>query len=174
MLTPILNEIEQRFKLNKSRRDKQRFFNTLEIGFIWDALTSRYQTLDTTRVFLGAAKDSDLKFILQQGEKFLNKEIERLEQLSVELGIPTTEKPPENPLSIFDTEIFTDKYIYQHTLAGMQSFLPTLVVAFTHAISPMIRTLFEEFITEELKLYSDFLDYGMLKSWVSTPPAFRM
>jgi len=174
MLTPILEEIEQRLKLNKSRRDQQRFFTTLEIGFLWDTLKARYQTLDTTRVFLGAVQDTDLKFILQQGEKFLSKEIERLEKVSVEIGISTTEKPPENPLSIFDTELFTDKYIYQHTLGGMQSFLPLLVIAFSHAISPMIRTLFQEFLTAELKLYSDFLDYGLLKSWVSTPPAYRI
>jgi len=174
MLTPVLEEIEQRFKLSKSRRDQQRFFTTLEVGYIWSTLTARYQTLDTTRVFLGAVRDTDLKFILQQGEKFLLKEIERLEKVSVEIGIPTTEKPPENPLSVFDTELFTDKYIYQHTLAGMQSFLIALTVAFTHANSPMIRTLFQEFLTEELKLTSNFMDYGILKSWVSTPPAYRM
>ncbi len=92
----------------------------------------------------------------------------------MELDIPTTEKPPENPINIFDTEFLTDKYIFQHTLANMQAYLPALATAFTHIISPAIRMTFEEFITEELKLYSDFLEYGKLKSWVSTPPAYRV
>lgn len=173
MLTQILEEIEQRFKFSKSRRDRQRLINVLEVGYIWDTLTTRYQSLETNKIFLGAVRDSDLKFILGQGEKFLKKEIERLEDLSVEFGIPTTKKPAENPLSIFDAEIFTDDYIYRHTLAGIQSFLPTIVIALTHAMSPMIRTLFQEFLTNELKLYSNFIEYGKIKSWVSTPPAYR-
>jgi len=136
--------------------------------------TTRYQTLETTKVFIGAVKDADLKFILLQGEKFLKKEIERLEKTAVEFGIPTTKKPAENPLSIFDVGFVSDEYIFTHTLAGIQSFLPTLVIAFNHSISAMIRTLFQEFLINELNLYSNFLDYGLIKGWINTPPAYRV
>ncbi|MGF7186393.1 hypothetical protein GGQ84_002495 [Desulfitispora alkaliphila] len=173
MLTPILEEIEQRFKFNKSRKDRQHLINVLEVGFIWDILISRYQTVETTKIFLGFAKDTDLKFILQQGEKFLNKEIDRLEQVAVDFGIPTVKKPAENSLSIFDIEVVSDEYIYTHTLAGIQSYLPTLVTAFSHSTSSIIRTLFQEFLTEELKLYGNFFEYGMIKGWIKSPPTYR-
>lgn len=174
MLSKIIEEIEQKSKSMKSRRDRQREISVLEVGYVWDCLTSRYQTLETTKVFVNFAQDSDLKFILQQGEKFLHKEVERLETLAVEYGIPTVKKPAENSLSIFDSEVVTDEYIYTHTLAGMQSYMPTLTVAFTHCISPTIRSLFQEFLNEEMKLYSNFVEYGMIKGWINTPPAFRI
>ncbi|MBE0466049.1 MAG: hypothetical protein IBX71_02340 [Candidatus Desulforudis sp.] len=72
-----------------------------------------------------------------------------------------------------DVEIVSDEHIYTHTLAGLQSFLPTLITAFSHSTSSMIRTLFQEFLTEELKLYGNFLEYGMIKGWVKSPPAYR-
>ncbi|MCK8817450.1 DUF3231 family protein [Natroniella sulfidigena] len=173
MLTPILEEIEQKLKLSKSRRDRQTLINVLEVGYVWDILTSRYQTLENTKVFLGIVQDSDLKFLLEQGKKFLTKEIKRLEKICSDFGIPTVKKPAENSLSVFDIEVVSDEYIYTHILAGLQSFLPTLVTAFSHSISSMIRTTFQEFLTEELNLYGNFLEYGMMKGWVKAPPAYR-
>lgn len=174
MLSRIIEELEQKSILNKSRRDRQKEISVLEVGYLWDCLTSRYQTLETTKIFVNFAKDADLKLILQQGEKFLHKQVERLEIMATEFGIPTVKKPPENSLSVFDTEVVTDEYIFTHTLSGMQSYMPTLTVAFTHCTSTMTKSLFQEFLTDEMKMYSNFIDYGIIKGWVATPPAYRV
>lgn len=174
MLSRIIEEIEKKSKYNKSRRDRQKDLNVLEVGYLWDILTSRYQTIETTKIFSNFAQDKDLKLILQQGDEFLQKEIEKLETIAVDHGIPTVKKPSENPLSIFETEVVTDEYIYNATLTGMQSYMPTLTLAFTHCTSAMIRSLFQEFLIDEMKLYSDFIEYGTLKGWVKSPPAYRV
>jgi len=174
MLSKIIEGIEQKSKSNKSRRDRQKDLNVLEVGYLWDILTSRYQTLETTKIFVSFAQDSDLKLILQQGVKFLQKEIEKLEPIAVDYGIPTVKKPSENPLSIFETEVVTDEYIYTNTLAGMQSYMPTLIIAFTHCTSAIIRSIFQEFLNNEMELYGDFIEYGILKGWVKNPPAYRV
>lgn len=174
MLSKILEGIEQKNASNKSRRDRQKQLNVLEVGYLWDILISRYQTIETTKILVNFAQDTDLKLILQQGVKFLQKEIEKLETIAVDYGIPTVKKPSENPLSIFETEVITDEYIYTNTLAGMQSYMPTLIIAFTHCTSSMIRSMFQEFLTNEMELYSDYIEYGILKGWVKSPPAYRL
>jgi len=121
-----MEEIEQVSKLRKSRTERQKLINVIEVGFIWDILSSRYDTLENTKVFIGFVKDTDLRIILLEGEKFIQREIDRLEKIVTEFGIPSTKKPAANALSIFDTEVVTDEFIYKHTLAGIQSFLPTL------------------------------------------------
>jgi hypothetical protein len=174
MLTEIIKEIEKITSLGKSRTDKQKLLNSIEVGMIWDVLAARYDTIETTRVLLSFAKDKDLKFILQQGEKFLSREARIMEELTIEFGIASPMRPSANPLSIHDTEVVTDRYIFRQVLNGIQSFLPVLTYAFTRSISARIRDIFASFIAEELKLYSEFMEYGTFKGWVNSPPAFRL
>lgn len=62
MLTRIIEELEQRCKFSKSRRDRQKTINVLEVGMVWDMLATRYDTLEVTKTYYNFAKDADLKF----------------------------------------------------------------------------------------------------------------
>ncbi|WP_066636153.1 DUF3231 family protein [Desulfolucanica intricata] len=174
MLTKIIEEIEKITNIGKSPSEKQKEINVTEASLIWDLLTTRYDTLETNKVFENWAGDSDLKIILEQGDKFISKEIEILENITIEYGIPSPPRTTVNPVNIINKEVLSDKYIYRHTLGGIQAFLPTLVYGITHTISPTIRNIFIEFLTQEIKLYSNFFEYGLLKGYLATPPAYRM
>ncbi|MEW6182674.1 MAG: hypothetical protein AB1500_05785 [Bacillota bacterium] len=92
----------------------------------------------------------------------------------MEFGIPSPVKPPVNPAGIFETEVVTDRYIFRCVFHEMQSFLPILMFAFTRSISAGIRDTLANFITGEMKLYSEYLEYGMFKGWINVPPAYRV
>lgn len=99
---------------------------------------------------------------------------EGTEKLSIQYGISTPEKPSINPVSAFDTEVVTDKYIFRQVFSGIQSFMPVITFAFSKTISPGIRNTFRNFLIEETGLYNDLVEYGMIKSWINVPPAFRV
>lgn len=101
------------------------------------------------------ARDTDLKLMLKQGEKFIIKEIEALEALVMEHSIASPLKPPVNPVTITGAEVVTDRYIYRTVFEGIQSLLPILTYAFSHCVSPSIRTMFESFVVNEMRVYSE-------------------
>jgi len=58
-------------------------------------------------------------------------------------------------------------------MRGVQSWLPTMLIAFENSTTPPIRKMFKKMLKEEINVYDNFFAYGQLKGWVSDSPSFR-
>lgn len=153
--------------------EKQQVINVSEVFHLWNHLVQRYNIIYTTNILLNFTKDDDLKLILNIGSKALNKHITVLEKEMMEYGIPLPIRPPKETQATAKLEEMTDRFIFRRILRGIQSFLPTHTMAFLHCTSPKIRELFMTFLFEEMKLYDKLMEYGKLKGYLVTPPAYK-
>lgn len=169
----ILSEIQKLKELGMSTKDKQQIINVSEVFHLWNHLTQRYYIIYITDIFEYVARDEDLLLVIKAGKKTLSNHVEILEKEMLNYGIPLPNRPPKQSQPIEDIEEFSDRYIYRRILQGIQSFLPTYIMALIHSTSPKIRDLFISFLVEEIKLYDKFLEYGKLKGYLLEPPTYK-
>jgi hypothetical protein len=161
-------------ELGMSTRDKQREINVSEVYHLWNHLVQRYNVIYVTEILETYVRDDDLLMILHLGKKTLYKNVKVLEKEMLEYGIPLPIRPPKQTPKTINLEQISDRYIFRRILRGIQSFLPTHIMAFVHSSSPKIRDLFMEYMIEEMKLYDKFLEYGKIKSYEIKPPAYKL
>jgi len=169
-----LENIEQIADLGQSKRDLQTELNVFEAGHLWHLLTSRYDVIEITQVLQNFANDPDLKLVLNEGLKFLKRQVADLENFMSHYGLPLPKKPPANSNTSIKVEVITDEYIFRRVFSGIQSFIPVYGTAMIQTTSAKLREKFLNFLNDELKLYDKLLVYGQLKGWVLEPPAYRV
>lgn len=161
-------------ELCMSTKDKQRNINVSEVFHIWNHLTQRYSVIHITNILESFAKDGDLKLVLAAGRMTLENHVRILEKEMMTYGIPLPVRPAKQTQTTANLEEISDRYIFRRILRGIQSFLPTHTMAFIHSTSPKIRELFMSFLTEEMKLYDKFIEYGKIKGYEISPPIYKM
>lgn len=156
-----------------SIRDKQKDICVSDVFHLWNHLVQRYNVLHLTNFLEAFASDADLKLILSMGKKTLGEHVSSLEKEMLTYGIPLPYRHPEQTRPVSNMEIITDRYIYRRVLRGIQSFLPTHLMAYIHTTCPNIRELFLTFLVQELELYDKFVEYGRFKSYLVMPPNYK-
>ena len=169
----ILSQIQKLTELGMSTIEKQRIINVSEVFHLWNHLTQRYFVVYITDLFELFARDNDLLAILSIGKKTLSDHVQILEKEMLKYGIPLPNRPPKQSQHIESMEEISDRHIYRRVLHGIQSFLPTHTMAIIHSTSPKIRQLFITFLTEEIKIYDKFLEYGKQKGYLIEPPIYK-
>lgn len=170
----ILKQIHRLTEMGMSTRDKQRNINVSEVFHLWNHLLQRYTVLHTTNILKSLTKDKDLQLVLYLGQKTLGNHISVLEKEMMSFGIPLPTRPPKETQTITNMEAFTDRYIFRRVFRGIQSFLPTHMMAFIHSTNPKIRELFMSFLAQEMKLYDKFAEYGKIKGYDIKPPIYKI
>lgn len=170
----VLKTINQISELGMSTRDKQRNINVSEVFHLWNHLLQRYNVIHLTNILEQHARDEDLKLVLAAGRKTLGNHVTKLEKEMMNYGIPLPIRPPKQTNTTSNVEAITDRFIFRRILRGIQSFLPTHMMAFIHSTSPKIRELFMSFMVEEMKLYDKFMEYGKIKEYEIYPPAYKV
>jgi hypothetical protein len=169
----IFRSIGKISELGKSSRDKQRTINVSEVYHLWNQLMQRYSVIHVTNLLETFVKDNDLKLILDMGNKVLGNHVNILEKELLNYGIPLPLRPPKQTLKTVNSELISDRQVYRRILRGIQAFLPVHTMAFIHSTSPKIRDLFMSFMTEEMKIYDKYLEYGKAKEYLLKPPMYR-
>lgn len=168
-----LKYIEKISEIGKSLEDKQKTLNTSEVYHLWNHLVQRYNVIYITNLLDNFVKDDDLKLVLNHGNKVLTKHIKLLEEELLNYGVPLPLRPPKQVQKTENSELISDRLIYRRILRGIQAFLPVHTMAFIHSTSPKIRDLFMSFMSEEIKIYDKYLEYGKIKGYVLEPPGYR-
>lgn len=172
-MVQILSIIEHITDIGKSTKQEQSEANVSEIWHLWSHLIARYDVIERTQVLANFAEDPDLKIVLNQGIKILQKQCNELEKIMKHYGIPMPLQPPDNANSPLSVETITDRYIFRSIMAGIQAFLPLHLNAFTQSTSPKLREFFKTLLLEEINVYDEFVEYGKFKNWLEEPPAYR-
>ncbi|WP_027364827.1 DUF3231 family protein [Desulfotruncus alcoholivorax] len=156
-----------------STGDRQKDICVSDVFHLWNHLVQRYNVLHLTNFLEAFASDADLKLILALGKKTLGEHVSKLEKEMLAYGIPLPYRHPKQTRAINNIGAITDRYIYRRVLRGIQSFLPTHIMAYIHSTSPDIRELFLAFLIQELELYDKFIEYGKFKSYLIIPPTYK-
>lgn len=170
----LLKHLYKLTEIGMSTKDRQRNINVSEVFHLWNHLLQRYNVLHITNILKSLAKDKDLQLVLSYGQKILGNHVLILEKEMMSFGIPLPIRPPKETQTIINLEAFTDRYIFRRVLRGVQSFLPTHMMAFIHSTNPKIRELFMSFLAQEMKLYDKFVEYGKLKGYNINPPIYKI
>ncbi len=170
----ILEKLEQIADLGQSNKKLQTEMNVIEAGHIWNLLTSRYEVIETTQLLQNFAGDPDLKLILNEGLKFLKRQVDALENIAGKYGLPLPKKPPAASNSAVKVEVITDEFIFKRVFSGIQSFVSFYGTAMIQTTSAKLREEFLRYLQDELKLYDKLVVYGQLKGWLLEPPAYRI
>ncbi|MDT3700743.1 MAG: DUF3231 family protein [Thermincola sp.] len=169
----LLELYQKAVDLTKSCEEKQKEISISEVFHLSTHLKMRYDVLETTQILRNYAKSPDLLFILSQGEKVLQAQINSLEALMKEYNIPMPSRPPLNVNSTANFESITDRYIYRRVLKGIQTFIPFHASAYIQSTLPKVKERFKAFLLEEIDLQDKFLEYGNKKGFTFIPPRYR-
>ncbi len=169
----IIEQIEKIGDMGKSKHNKQDDLTVAEVFHLWNHLVMRYEILETTNILSNFAKDEDLKEILDKGINILNEQINRLENVMKEFGIPFPERGAKELDSTINLDIINDKFIYKHIRGGIRTMIPSHVSGFLHSQSSKIRDIFKEFLVKELDVFDKFTEYGKLKSYTPQAPVYK-
>lgn len=169
----ITTELEKLFDMGKSRKEKQSYLTVGEVFHIWNHLVLRYQIIETTNILANFAKDEELKVVIKMGADSLQEQVDTLEQLMNEYGIPFPPRSPKDANSTLGVEVITDRYIYNHILSGIKSMIPSHAGGFIHSNSSKIRSMFRNFLLKEMDLYDKLFEYGKLKGYPTEAPVYN-
>lgn len=169
----LLDLYQKAVNITKSSEEKQKEISISEVFHLSTHLKMRYDVLETTQILRNYAKSTDLLFILTQGEKILQAQIDSLEALMKEYKIPMPSRPPFNVNSTANFEPITDRYIYRRVLKGIQTFLPFHATAYIQSTLPEVKERFKAFLLEEIDLQDKFVEYGKIKGFTFIPPRYH-
>ncbi|KJS88264.1 MAG: hypothetical protein JM58_01520 [Peptococcaceae bacterium BICA1-8] len=172
-MVDIMDKLHMLTEITKSARDKQRMINVSEVFYVWDILVAKLDIMETINILDDNIDDIDLKFISNQLVKGLQSGINDMEKLMNDYGIPFPVRPPVGSNSMANLETFTDKYIYESILEGIQSFFPILSSGFMNSTSPKIRKAFKNHLLVTIELQEQIVEYGKLKGFLNEVPIYR-
>jgi len=169
----MFEQMQKIAELGMSTKEKQRNINVSEVFHLWNHLIQRYNVIHVTNILESFVRDEDLKLILNLGKNTLSNHISILEKEMMAYGIPLPIRPPKQTQTTTNFEEISDRHIFRRIFRGIQSFLPTHMMAFIHSTSPKIRELFMSFLVEEMKIYDKLLEYGKIKEYEISPPKYK-
>ncbi|NLM21424.1 MAG: DUF3231 family protein [Peptococcaceae bacterium] len=143
-----------------------------EAYFLWEALMSRYDTIQLSQIYLNAVHDADFKLIMKKGlMSILEKQVNILEQEMDRYHLPLPNRPPKSVKFFLTGNVITDEFVFRRLSLGVQISIDNhtkAVVSFFY--NDDLRRIFVEFLKKELEVYHAICKYGKLKGWLKSPP----
>jgi spore coat protein CotF len=84
-----------------------------------------------------------------------------LEALMIEYGVPMPPKPSEKFTYTNEVEVSTDKFIFTQIFVGIQTFIPIHASAFTQSTSPKIRETYKKLLLDQVNITISFMNTGI-------------
>ncbi|MDD4402319.1 MAG: DUF3231 family protein, partial [Desulfitobacteriaceae bacterium] len=144
-----------------------------EVWHLYKHLIMRYKVLETTKTLKNYVKFSDFKVVIRIGIKGLQEQVDLIENLMNEYGIPLPERPPVDFRSVSILEIITDRYIFRRIFRGIQFFIPFHASAYIQSTTPKLREFFKKMLIEEISIYDKFVEYGKTRGFEYVPPIYK-
>lgn len=144
-----------------------------EAANLWDHLTLRYDNIKTTEIFINVVHDLDFKVILNLGLKNLHRQAEVLENELQHFGIPLPKRPSKITLTLSDTEILSDDYMYRILANALQGTAILHAQAYKECVvNDRVRAIFKKLLTDEIEYIDKFLKYGKMTGWLNPVPTY--
>lgn len=144
-----------------------------EIYEIWTQVTARYDTMELTQYMLDSIHDADFKTIVEAGlNSIIKPQIKKLEDVAKKYSIPLPSKPPVKVNLPDNSGAERDKAIFKLIFDGAQTALNVHVKAIEICTNDSLRSLFINFLEQELDDYNTLIKYGKFKSWIGSPPHY--
>lgn len=144
-----------------------------EAYILWTQLQAWYDVLELSEVFINYTNDADLKFILKNGTvDIIKTSINKLEDFMDKYKVDFPERPPRDFKTPTDTETMRDEMIYRVLFDISQSALMFHAKAINICTNDTLRSLFMNFMTDQMDTYDNLIKYGKLKGWVHAAPAY--
>lgn len=146
-----------------------------EAYVLWAHLQLRYDTYELTQFYLNLVEDPDFKRLIEVGIKTLIKpQIEKLQDTMVYYQLTLPQPPPVRTNLPRNIETFRDEAIYRIIMSGSQSALLVHVKAINICMNDSLRSMFMDFLKDELLGYDNLIKFGKQKGWVHSPPEYRL
>lgn len=170
----LMDKIGKLASIGKTREEMQEQITVIEVWSLWNHLTSRYHIITDTQILANFARDVDLKALLNEGLKVLQREAQVIEKELDSFGVALPESPPAKSSSPLNVEVMQDEFIFRSVFSGMASFMPTHFSSVLHATNARLREMFRAFLIDELDMYDRLMMYGQTKGWITNPPMYRV
>ncbi|NLL51669.1 MAG: DUF3231 family protein [Peptococcaceae bacterium] len=143
-----------------------------EAYVLWDALLSRYDTIQLSQIYLNAVHDADFKLIMKKGlMNILEKQVNILEQEMDRYHLPLPNRPPKSVRFNLTGNVITDEFLFRRLSLGIQISIDKQTNAIASTFyNDDLRRIFVGFLKKELEVYDDVCKYGKLKGWLKNPP----
>ncbi|MEJ6949498.1 DUF3231 family protein [Natronospora cellulosivora (SeqCode)] len=165
--------------LNTNKLFKKSITNTEEISIsesynIFDALRSRYISLETNQIFINFIHDREFDIFIKNIIRKYKSQIKILENLCEKFNIPAPSKPPADFKTSAQIGAINDKIIFrrvhQDLIAELYSLAKTITTTITN---DNLRDQFNEFTNSHLDDYDSFQKFGKVKGWADIVPSYN-
>ena len=152
----------------KEEVDIQEAFN------IWNALRTRYHSIETIQLLRNFIHDRDFTVLLESFLSEWDANAQKYEQLVDRFNIKAPTKPPRDfKISALIDEI-SDDLIYRRIFNDLTAEMFFLVTAYRTAMTnDGVRKVIRADLEGHLKNFDRLYKYGKLKSWMDDPPAYK-
>ncbi|KUO76837.1 MAG: hypothetical protein APF77_21380 [Clostridia bacterium BRH_c25] len=141
---------------------------------VWTQTMARYDTLGLTQYMENLIHDSDLKALVKFGtNNVIKPQIKRLEDFAEKYKIPLPPKPPKSVNTSNATDTAGDEAIFRIIFDGAQTALNVHVKEINIATNDFLRSMYRDFLKEDLDNYENMIKYGKFKGWVKNPPTYQ-
>ncbi|WP_408956388.1 spore coat protein [Natroniella sp. ANB-PHB2] len=154
------------------KKNKQMKVHVGEAFYLWELLVARYDSLDKTQIYCEFINDKDFLAIVKRGIQKLKSQIGKLENIMSDLGITLPNRPPAKVNINNNITIVKDKMIFRDIHRGIQGYIDLHTRAFKSATNTKLRSLFKDYLIQELDMAEKLVEYGQLKGWFLIPPPF--
>ncbi len=156
-------------KKNPTLLDCQEAYN------LWDALISRYNTIQQVQIWHNFIHDKDFSLLIKHTYmELMDKQATKLEKIMDDYRLALPKRPPQGINTPNNIEAYEDRFLASISINMMQEFI-TQQIRFirTSLTSEFIRKTFMGFLGEAADLYDTALKYAKLKGWLSIPPLYK-
>lgn len=116
-MVDVMDKLHEITEMGKSTREKQPLINVSEVFYIWDIQVVKFDMLESMHIIENFVEDADLKYITGKLIDGLQTGIDTMEKLIKDYGIPFPVRPPVTSKTTTMLEHFTDRFIYEESLA---------------------------------------------------------
>lgn len=172
-LLEVIAGIQEKIGKSTASEEDQKGIDVSEAWYLWDILISKYDAIEKVDIISSFSQDKDLKVALNSIQKHFEQGSEKLEGLMLEYSVPLPERPPQKTNIVTNLDIFTDKYIFNHSFELLQGFVPILALSFIFSSTPKIKKVYKNHLIGHMEMIDNLLLFGQLKGYFPPLPAYQ-
>ncbi|EEG76400.1 DUF3231 family protein [Dethiobacter alkaliphilus] len=142
---------------------------------LWDALSSRYDTIQQVQIWQNFVHDPDFHLLLKNSlMKVMDEQAKKIEELMDNYQLALPKRPPKSVRTPANTEAYEDRFIAGSIISMVQeNVTQQLRFIRTSLTNDSLRSVFTNFLREEIELYDKALKYVKVKGWLGLPPMYK-
>lgn len=148
--------------------------STIEAYNLWNALKTRYTSLETYKLFRNFVHDRDFDLLLDQHLEHFQEQIDILEDIAKKLKVKVPSQPPEQIKTSTHIDSITDKIIFKRIYSDLIAELYSLSATISRSrVNDGLRKHFINFVNSHLNDFQNLYKYGKVKGWTEVAPSFK-